>query len=196
MAAYLAEIIPYWSRHIDQPLEPAPRRFKSWYSRGSAEFIERFSLLVETLLANPSGARDLSNTVATIIVLDQFARKIYPKSAIAYAGHEPAAHIARSLLSHSEEQSLPIAQQLAVVMCLSNMESLDWHDVGLAWFDTHLVRVPIDQQPLLESFQALAERRREIVRLYGHLPARNQALGRASTPAEAYMMVGHGYEFE
>ena len=193
MGSFLAEVLPYWHANVDQAHQQPFDRYKAWYAPDPEE---RFADLIDTLLVEPTGARDIPNTVGTVLVLDQFTRRRYGKQAKAYAGHDLAADIAGPLLSHGRDISLQLIERIAMAMALCNTEQLAHHDLALEWFSQRIPECEDEERQLLADFQEIAERRREIVRLYGRFPPRNQALGRASTPAEAYMLVGHGYEFE
>ena len=193
MGSFLAEVLPYWHAHVDKAhLQPFDR-YKSWYAPDPEQ---RFADLIDTLLVEPTGARDIPNTVGTVLVLDQFTRRRYGKQPEAYGGHYFAADIAGPLLSHGRDSALQLIERIAMAMALCNTEQLPHHDLAMKWFSQRIQEFEGVELQLLADFQAIAERRREIIRLYGRFPPRNQALGRASTPAEAYMLVGHGYEFE
>ncbi|KAA1190533.1 DUF924 domain-containing protein [Pseudohalioglobus sediminis] len=195
MSAYLAEILPYWHQHIDQPDLPAAARFNAWYQVDDGTLAERFGDLVETLLEQPDGARDMPNTAATVIVLDQITRKLFGHSTRTYAAHQAAAQIAGPVLVSDKRRQLQLIEQIALAMTLGNTEELSWHDAALAWFTQAETENGDDERELLQAFRDIAERRREIIRQFGRFPLRNTVLGRSSTPGEAYFVVGTGCEF-
>ena len=196
MGSYLAEVLPYWQVNVDRPDLAPLERYRAWYAFDQGATASRFGDLVETLLEVPTGARDIANTAATVIVLDQFTRKIFRGEARAYAGHESAAEIAGPLLQHGRETELPQGVRIALAMSLGNSERLAAHDQALAWLNAQQASASGSDLEELEEFTRIARQRREIIRLYGRFPPRNYVLGRANTPAEAYLLVGHGYEFE
>ncbi len=192
MGGYLAEVLPYWEREIDRP-ELAPwKRYQAWYA--ASDRLGHFVELVETLLAEPTGARDIPNTAATVILLDQFTRKIYAGEARAYAGHENAAAIAAPLLARGDDEHLPLVVRIALAMALCNVEQAAQLEQAEDWFRQQQGKATGEDAALVAGFTEIASRRREILATYGRFPGRNQALGRASTPAEAYLLVGHAIE--
>lgn len=193
MGAYLAQVLPFWEKHIDRPALPPWKRYQAWYAADRAGVLQ-FEELVETLLAESTGARDISNTAATIILLDQFPRKLFPGQEKAYAGHDSAADIASPLLRHGEDEHLPIAVRIALAMSLCSVERQEMADAAVAWFDAQMPSAADSDRAVLEDFRGIAERRREILGLHGRFPGRNAALGRTTTPTEAYLLVGHAIE--
>ena len=196
MSAYLAQVLPLWQAEIDDPALEYRQRYKAWYQEADDAFKQTFGELLATLLAEPSGARDIPNTVATVIVLDQFCRKIHGKQADAYSGHSKAAAIAGPLLQSPQTNTLPLIQKIALAMSLSSVEDISLHDQCLQWFAQELDHQQGDDRDTLAGFMAIAEKRREYIRQFGRFPIRNQALGRASTPTEAYFLVGTGWDYE
>lgn len=93
--------------------------------------------------------------------------------------------VARRIAKARDFQARAREQQLATITCLSHSEALADHELAIecaaALRDTEL--------------DAWLRERREVIRLYGRFPARNRVLKRASTPAEAYFVVGFGQQF-
>lgn len=196
MGSYLAEVLPYWHEHIDRPELPAKQRFRAWYQRDNNHLEAHFADLVATLLAEPSGARDIPNTAATVIVLDQFPRKLYPGGPEAYSGHDLAAAIVRPLLHSGKDRQLEPIERIALAMSLSNTEQLSHHDACLQWFAQQVENMEGEERALFTDFRRLAEERRDIIRQFGRFPVRNQPLGRNGTPGEAYFVATSGLDFE
>jgi uncharacterized protein (DUF924 family) len=188
MGAYLAEVLPFWEAHIDQPALPPWERYQAWYSADPAG-VAHFADLLETLLSEPTGARDISNTAATIILLDQFPRKLFAGEPRAYAGHDNAAAIAGPLLRHGDDRLLPTAVRVALAMSLCSVEQQAAADAAVNWFDTQLASMKNGDREVLSGFSAIARRRQEVLALYGRYPGRNPMLGRQDTAAEANLRV-------
>lgn len=193
MGAYLAQVLPFWEEHIDRPTLSPWERYQAWYA-ADHEGVLQFEGLLETLLAEPTGARDISNTAATIILLDQFPRKLFSGQAKAYAGHDSAATIAGPLLQHGDDQHLPIAVRVALAMSLCSVERQEAADAAVSWFDLQIASADDNDRAVLEGFRSIAKRRREILALYGRFPGRNTALARAGTSAEASLLIEHAIE--
>jgi uncharacterized protein (DUF924 family) len=194
MGAYLAEVLPFWQEHIDRPELPPWKRYQAWYSP-DPKGLQHFEDLLETLLAEPTGARDISNTAATIILLDQFPRKLFAGEPRAYAGHDSAAAIAGPLLKHGKDRPLPMAVRIALTMSLCSVEQPAAADAAVNWFDTKLASEQGGDRDLLAGFYAIARRRQEVLRQYGRYPGRNRILNRDDTQPEADLLEGHATEF-
>lgn len=111
---------------------------------------------------------------AEIIVLDQFSRNIFRDEARAFAQDAMALALAQEAVAAGDDLRLPAPQRHFCYMPYMHSESLRIHDEALRLFAA------------LGDRRALyAERRhRQELERFGRYPARNRALGRATTPAE------------
>ena len=83
----------------------------------------------------------------------------------------------------------PPAEQLpGLLLCLSHSETLADHALALALLDAPAAQALPDR----EELEKLLRERHEVIRQFGRFPARNRRLRRASTPTEAYFMLGAG----
>lgn len=101
-----------------------------------------------------------------------------------------ALELARRLATADDFEARSHEQQLAAITCLSHSEVLADHELALDCL--HTLSGTGDDR---EELEAWLRERHDVIRLYGRFPARNRVLGRASTPAEAYFVVGFGQQF-
>lgn len=101
-----------------------------------------------------------------------------------------ALELARQVATAADFEALSREQQLAAITCLSHSEALADHELALECLQS---LSGMDGER--EELEAWLRERHDVIRLYGRFPARNRVLGRASTPAEAYFVVGFGQQF-
>lgn len=168
-----------------------------WFKGGAEvddEIRRMFSSDIEAALSGKISVNDgtWQDSIALVILLDQFTRNIYRGTAEAFSGDVHAVKIARNAatvdditkilrpversflflpLMHSEEMA---DQQLAVqVFGAADMQlKEDNHEEaqGLRVFSGKQLEMAVDH--------------REIIKQFGRFPHRNKALGRQSTPEE------------
>jgi uncharacterized protein (DUF924 family) len=177
------EVLDFW---FDSRLDAAARN-KRWFAKDAAfdaEIRRRFLPLYEQAAAGRLGAWLASayETLALVIVLDQFPRNMFRGEARAFAADALARDAARALLPRFAE--LSPEEQLFAALPFEHSESLE--DQNLA---CELMK------DLSEEQRRYAERHREIIARFGRFPHRNAILGRASTPEEAEFLKTPGSGF-
>lgn len=98
---------------------------------------------------------------------------------------EAAVAAARAMIKADDYATRPHAEQLALVACLSQSESIEDQDMA--------VKLSLDTED--EELTELLRKRHEVIRQYRRFPARNRALKRGSTPAEAYFLTTAGQHY-
>lgn len=162
-----------------------------------SQLAREFGTDVEQAIAgNPPQANDeLESWLATIILLDQFARNIYRGSERMYAGDELALTLARRVLSHPRRDELPVTYQTFVCMPLMHAEDLPAQEECVAHFE-RLFQLANDQlKPGLKQNLEYARLHRDIVARFGRFPHRNALLGRETTAEEAEFLKTPGSSF-
>lgn len=194
-------MVYFWHQHIDQPQLPPAQRYRSWFN-ADAELAQQISSRYGRLVEQLSASAELNpgpstiQKLASIIALDHFPRTLFRKEPRAYQGHARAAVLARELIESGQAESLPLIERIVLAICLSNTEDMALHEEALANLNKLAASVPPGERKLVEGFNELAVRRKEILRQHRRFPVRNQALGRASTPGEAYFVAASGWEYE
>lgn len=165
-----AEVFDYWF----ETLEPS-----AWFRASDAvdeEIRQRFEAHLAAQAAEPSAAIGLHDqqTLARVILFDQFPRNLYRGSADAFAYDERARQHTRLAIAAAQDVTLPPVQRGFLYMPLMHSENVsDQRDAERLF-----------AQSGLESFYPSAQEHRAIVEQFGRFPHRNAALGRDSTEDE------------
>ncbi|MEM7741749.1 MAG: DUF924 family protein [Pseudomonadota bacterium] len=113
--------------------------------------------------------------LAAVIVLDQFSRNLFRGDGRAFASDEEALRVARIMVGRGDLDQLSDREAYYVIMPFMHAEDVTTIDQCEALF----------KQRLPESTGAkYARLHRDSVARFGRYPARNEALGRESTPEE------------
>jgi uncharacterized protein (DUF924 family) len=112
--------------------------------------------------------------LALLLLLDQFPRNMFRGNARAFAADALARAVADRALERGFDQATDLALRPFFYLPFMHSES------------------PIDQDRSVRLYEALgdaeqlryAREHRDVVQRFGRFPARNRALGRATTPAE------------
>ena len=142
---------------------------------------DRFAALVERALAGEleAWAHTPSGGIALVLLLDQFSRQIWRGEAQAFAGDLQAQALSQDALQRGWiQQEQERAKRQFWLMPLLHSEEQE---------------VLVHAIPLLEQFADVATAdvaRRHLIQLqrFGRYPHRNAALGRVSSPEEAFFV--------
>lgn len=120
--------------------------------------------------------------LAEVIVLDQFSRNLYRGQAQAFASDGLALMLARQAVARGLDADLAPAER---------------HFLYLPWMHAESLAVHVEAEVLFTRLgkpEVLREehRHRAILERFGRYPARNAALGRATTATEAAFLAGTG----
>jgi uncharacterized protein (DUF924 family) len=177
------EVLEFW---FDARLD-ATARNKRWFAKDAsfdAEIRRRFLPLYDEAAAGRLGAwlGFAYETLALVIVLDQFPRNMFRGEARAFVADRLAREAARALLPSLA--TLTGEEQLFALLPFEHSESLDDQDLACE---------------LMKDFSAellrYALRHREIIQRFGRFPHRNAILGRASTAEEIEFLNTPGSSF-
>jgi uncharacterized protein (DUF924 family) len=196
------QIIDYWFGPLTDGLADAAHRHH-WFAASAdrdAEIAARFGPLLEK-----AGAGELDHwlespqdTVAFIIVTDQFSRQIHRGTAQAYALDGMALAAARQLVADGLDGDLEFDERAFAYMPFQHAESrVDQHlAVGLygAMRENATTRENAGphHEAQADGYLGHAREHRNIVLRFGRFPHRNALLGRASTAAEQAFLESAG----
>jgi uncharacterized protein (DUF924 family) len=177
---WVSEVLDFWFSEIPEA---------DWFRRNNAldtAIRERFTSLHEELIMR-GGKLDAAprETLATIIVLDQFSRNMFRGTAKAFATDDLALQLARGMVDGGFDAGFSKNERLFVYLPFEHSEQLS------------------DQQRSLTLFRALQDEEllkyavahHDIVVRFGRFPHRNDILGRASTPEEIEFLQQPGSAF-
>ena len=146
-----------------------------------AEIARRFGALHAALASDISADWRATprNTLAAIIVLDQFSRNLGRGTADAFANDPAALALTRMALDRGDDAGTTTLERQFTYMPLMHSENMADQDRSLALFTA------ADQQHL-----KYAREHRATIARFGRFPQRNAALGRPSTPDEIAFLEG------
>jgi uncharacterized protein (DUF924 family) len=127
-----------------------------------------------------------SGTLAYIILMDQFPRNMFRGSSQAFASDKVALAAAKAAINKNWDMKIDEPARQFFYMPLMHSENLCDQE--------RCIRLLCERMPHSGASNMLhAKAHREIIRLFGRFPYRNQALERSSTePEMAYVQAG-GY---
>ena len=179
--AWIGEVLRFWFEEL------AP---DAWFKRDDAvdQVIRQrfFGLLTEIAARPPDPAPATArHALATVIVLDQFARNMFRGTAAAFANDPAAIRVSKSALARGDDLTLDTYGRLFLYLPFEHSEDAADQVRSLA-----LIGALGD--PQLTGF---AEAHKRIIDRFGRFPHRNQALGRLSTPEELAFLSGPNSSF-
>ena len=205
MATKPADVIDYWMGDVLRDVALLDSAFERWFGGGEAvdaEIRERFGTAVETAL--DGGLRDwegnIHDSVALVILLDQFPRNIHRRTPRAFEGDERALAITRYWLERDAVSRLPYVEQVFLLMPFQHVEDPGLQEQGVRLFraledEACQTGEPCRVVKWLASTREYAELHRDIIRRFGRFPHRNRILGRDSTEEEIAWMEDGGHNF-
>lgn len=171
MDDFTKDVLGFWF----EELEPEMHFVSS--PQLDATIRDRFLPLYETLMAQPMNgeAASAEALLAAIIVLDQFPRNMFRRTAKAFAGDPMALTLAHAAIRRGHDLEIGETRRAFFYMPLMHAENI------------------ADQNLCVEKFEALggnpyAVEHRDIIAKFGRFPYRNAVLGRRSSNDElAYL---------
>lgn len=182
-------ILDYWFGSLDEDGVPGKDYREQWFTasrRFDRAMRRRFSSMVllaseESLdqwRAEPGGA------LAEILLLDQFSRNIYRRTAMAFRNDPLAQRLAREGVAERRELKLPPIQKAFFYMPYQHAENREIQREGVALYEQLERTAEGRLKDVLSQFHSSARQHADIVERFGRFPHRNQVLGRRSSAAE------------
>ena len=176
------EVLKFW---LDE-CEP-----KDWYVANDAidtKICKKFSLLWENAAGGGLGLwlTNPSETLAYIILTDQFSRNMHRGSREAFALDANARKASKIAINREWDMRIDEPARQFFYMPLMHSENQCDQDRAVRLFHT---RMPETGHLSLEHARA----HREIIRRFGRFPFRNEALERKSSAAEIQFLENGGY---
>jgi uncharacterized protein (DUF924 family) len=187
-----ADVRRFWFGQPDptQPPTVSPGRWWTSDPDFDAQIQQQFGDLMDQALAGrlEDWTTTPEDTLALILVLDQFPRNVFRGTAKAFAGDERARELARSLDGGPESWHLHC--RTFALLPFEHSESADDQALSVARFKA-LAKGQDEAQMLVDY----AVKHRDIVARFGRFPHRNRALGRTSTAKERAFLDNGGPSF-
>ena len=167
---WAAELVHFWFHKLGPRdwFRPDPRVDDELRRRFERELAALRTRSPAEFLADPLTA------LAAVLLFDQLPRNLYRGTARAYAFDPLARAIALGALKHAWDAALALPQRQFLAMPLMHSEDIADQRMSLR---VYAVLGPRYGWPFAVSHHRMIAR-------FGRFPHRNEALGRASTPAE------------
>lgn len=186
-------ILDFWFGPLDAEGVPGKAYREQWFAGGrrfDRAMRRRFSSMV--LLASEEGLdhwrNDHGGALAEILLLDQFSRNIYRRTAMAYRNDALAQRLAREGVAEGRDLTLPHIQRAFFYMPYQHAENREIQREGVALYEQLERSAQGRLRDVLSGFHRTAREHAEVVERFGRFPHRNQVLGRRSTTTEAAFM--------
>ena len=179
MTARPSQILEFWFAETPS---------KRWYVADpgfDAEIRRRFE---STWSEARDGALDgwaagSDGALALILLLDQFSRNMFRGEGQAFSTDAKARFVASLAVEQGYDRAAPSGRRQFFYMPFMHSELLADQDRCIALFRENL---PDDKSSL-----SFALKHRDVIARFGRFPARNKALGRATTAEEAEFLASH-----
>ncbi|MBW3568031.1 MAG: DUF924 domain-containing protein [Proteobacteria bacterium] len=175
--------------------------FSRWFGGGDAfdtEIEERFGVHIETALSGGlvDWESDVRSRLALVILLDQFPRNVFRRTAKAFAGDDRAIQLARDAVREGLDEKLLPVEQVFLLMPYQHAEDISLQEEGVRLFRLLADGTePHSVKKLLQSSFKYAQKHCDIIARFGRFPYRNAVLGRRSTPDEERWLQDSGERF-
>lgn len=197
MDARAEDLLAYWFGPLDADGLAGQAVTSRWFAGGpafDAELGRRFGDLhrearagrLDRWAATPRGR------LALVVLLDQLSRNLHRGSAEAFAGDARALALAREALAQGEDRRLRLSERVFLLLPFEHAEDLAAQEVAVAGFRALAAEAPPRGQELFTGFLDYAVRHHAVIERFGRFPHRNQALGRATSEAEAAYLAREG----
>lgn len=173
LAFWLDEVGPEGWYKIDADLdaEIRSRFYETWVQACEGKF--------SLWLTYPSGA------LAYIILMDQFPRNMFRGAGRAFASDVAGLAAAKSSIKQGWDLKISAPAQQFFYLPLMHSENLCDQE--------RCVRLMCERMPQAQDNLLHARAHREVIRLFGRFPYRNDALNRGSTAGEGHYIAQGGY---
>ncbi len=176
-----SEILKFWFSEKVKSL---------WFKKSAAFDREIEARFIKTYLLAKTGSLDHwknnpHNTLALIILLDQFPRNMFRDTPQAFATDNQAVELTKYALDHNYDQNLSLDEKVFFYMPLMHSESKADQDKSVELFS---------QLGKKDSLK-FAIKHQEIINHFGRFPHRNKILNRESTLEEKEFLTQPGSSF-
>jgi uncharacterized protein (DUF924 family) len=181
-------IYGYWFGDDPDRAEVDPARLQFWMQRNDEtdrEIAVRFGHYIEPAAACGWEAETLchAESLALVVLFDQFPRNIHRTSGEAYAYDHIARPLARRITADGWD-CFSAMERFLLGLPLVHHEDIASQDEAVMLAAREAVIVPPASKANVRFSLDQAIRHRDVIQRFGRFPHRNAALGRESTPEE------------
>ncbi len=192
----LQKIHDYWFGEDPNDLAVITRQKSLWF--GKDEQVDRylkdqFEPMIEVV--ERSKGLSVQQSLAQIILLDQFTRNIYRGQAEVFAFDSIALQMVLEGLALGDDRQLRPVERVFYYLPLEHSEDLENQNHSVELYQALTDEVPDEWQPAFDRFLDYAIRHQVIIARFGRFPHRNAVLGRISTAEESEFLKQPGSSF-
>jgi uncharacterized protein (DUF924 family) len=189
------QIRDFWFGKLPMSAQALEQRVNFWFPADEPEDLQnkrdqvirsRFGRLVERAAKGElaSWADSPRRSLSLILLLDQFPRNIYRRTAKAFAYDDQALAHTLSGMRSAADGALDIVERLFFYMPLQHCEAREVQEESVAAYRRLVGEAPQEFRGVFEASLESALEHRSIIERFGRFPHRNAALGRPSTSQE------------
>ena len=196
------KILHFWFGNIKRGEIPDDEHRKRWWVKDAETDLRIKDMFLDDLRSvKAHGVDDLTlsprESLALIILLDQFSRNIYRDRPEAFSGDAAALSIALKGIDDGLDESLHPMERIFYYMPLMHSENLEIQKLSLKSFRRleEQYPAPPELHEKLRGSAEYAEKHARIIEHFGRYPHRNEILGRESTDEEKEFLKEPGSSF-
>jgi uncharacterized protein (DUF924 family) len=183
------EILSYWFGSADESALPSPQRTHLWFSNDidvDNEIRSKFSLdLEKAVLGDYKEWEDSArSSLAMIILLDQFSRRIYRDTPLAYAQDHRVLDLSLRGIERQFDHVITLISRTFYYYPLMHSENVEIQATSIRAYKILLDLSFPEAKGIFENFLDYALKHFDVIKRFGRFPERNKALGRISTKEE------------
>jgi len=183
------KILHYWFGHVENTVLPSQHRSSIWFGatdEGDQQIKELFKPDLEAAIR---GNYDLwesepRGSLALIVILDQFSRSVYRRSAMAFTQDQKALDVCVRGIERQFDHELSLIERAFFYIPLMHSENSEMQATSVRAYKMLVDLSFPEARSTYESFFEYAVRHYEIVERFGRFPSRNAVLGRESSAEE------------
>lgn len=135
------------------------------------------------------------NSLALVILLDQFTRNLYSNSSDRVKGDAKARSVAHHIINQNYESSLWPIHLPFVYLPFEHSENIEDQILSVAKHEQLISNAPEDLKKSFSPFLQFAIIHKQVIEKYERFPGRNQILSRSSTEEELLYLRNDLYKF-
>jgi uncharacterized protein (DUF924 family) len=192
----LQDIHRYWFGELNSPGDHLPNTVELWFRQSDEtdrHIRDTYGAFIPDAAGKEWDIRSLprEESVALVVLLDQFPRSIFRDSGKQFAFDAKAREVAQALANSGLERFFPIERD-ALSLVFQHHEDAASQDLAVFMAADMAVNGPDNMRGMHRAFLDFATRHRDLIRKFDRYPHRNALLGRTSTPEELAFMQEHG----
>ena len=195
------DVLDYWFGRGPMDAARLAERTRFWFggdgadaaARRDTEISERLGPMLEKASRGEfaSWAGSPRRRLALILLFDQVPRNSYRGTAAQFTFDPQALALSVEGLQLAADQALQPWERLFFYLPLEHAESMDAQDAAVAAFTRLAAEAPPEYRAFCEGLIGFANKHRDLIKLFGRFPHRNQALNRPDTPEERDWLAAH-----